>query len=86
MSRQPVLRAHFKVVPERCMDGVTGMSGSGIAFVYQFIEALADGGVNSGLPRHVASKFAVQTVLAGAKMVEVSGRHPGSLKVWLKTI
>ena len=65
------------------MDGVTGMSGRGIAFVYQFIEALADGGVNSGLPRQVAAKFAVQTVLAGAKMVEVSGRHPASLKVRL---
>ena len=67
------------------MDGVTGMSGSGIAFVYQFIEALADGGVNSGLPRQVAAKFAVQTVLAGAKMVEVSGRHPASLKVRLNS-
>jgi len=70
----------LEIVPERCMDGVTGMSGSGIAFVYQFIEALADGGVNSGLPRHVAAKFAAQTVLAGAKMVQQTGRHPASLK------
>ena len=70
----------IETVPERCMDGVTGMSGSGIAFVYQFIEALADGGVNAGLPRAVAAKFATQTVLAGAKMVEQTGRHPASLK------
>jgi len=69
-----------EIVPERCMDAVTGMSGSGIAFVYQFIEALADGGVNAGLPRNVAAKFAAQTVMAGAQMVIETGRHPGSLK------
>ena len=69
-----------EVVPERCMDGITGMCGSGVAFVFQFIEAMADGGVNAGLPRAVAAKFAAQTVLGGAKLVLESGRHPGSLK------
>lgn len=50
-------------VPERCMDGITALAGSGVAFVYQFIEALADGGVNAGIPRVLATKLAAQTVL-----------------------
>ena len=70
----------IEVVPERCMDGVCGLSGSGPAFVYQFIEALSDGGVNAGLPRAISTKFAAQTVLGAAKMVLESGLHPGQLK------
>ena len=56
------------------MDAVTGMSGSGIAFVYQVIKALEDGGVGAGLSRDVASKFASQTALAAAKMIQQSDR------------
>ena len=50
-------------VPEQCMDGITALAGSGVAFAYQFIEALSDGGVHSGLPRDLATKLAAQTVL-----------------------
>jgi len=67
-------------VPEKLMDAVTGLSGSGPAYVYLMVEALADGGVAAGLPRNVAQELAAQTVLGGAKMVLESGRHPGALK------
>lgn len=67
-------------VTENLMDAVVGISGSGPAYVYLFIEALADGGVLEGMPRQDAYEFAAQTVLGAAKMVLETGRHPGDLK------
>lgn len=68
------------VVPERLMDAVGAVSGSSPAFVFLFIEALADGGVAAGMPRAQAYEFAAQAVLGSAKLVLETGRHPGELK------
>ncbi|GHT94543.1 pyrroline-5-carboxylate reductase [Spirochaetia bacterium] len=67
-------------IDEKYMDAVTGLSGSGPAFVYLFIEALSDGGVRAGLPRDKALRYAAQTVLGAAAMVKETGKHPGELK------
>jgi pyrroline-5-carboxylate reductase len=67
-------------IGENYMDAVAGLSGSGPAFVYLFIEALADGGVRAGLPRDMALRYAAQTVLGAAAMVKETGKHPGELK------
>lgn len=67
-------------VAEKLIDAVTGLSGSGPAYGFLIIEALADGGVAAGLPRDVAQKLAAQTLLGAAKMVLETGLHPGVLK------
>lgn len=69
-----------EIVPEKLQDAVVGISGSSPAYVYMFIEALADGAVAEGMPRTQAYKFAAQAVLGSAKMVLETGEHPGVLK------
>ena len=66
-------------VSETQLDAVTGLSGSGPAYVYEFIEAMSDGGVLAGLPRDLATKLAAQTVLGAATMV-LAGEHPAVCK------
>lgn len=69
-----------RVGDEKLLDAVTGLSGSGPAYVYLLIEALSDGGVRMGLPRPIATRLAAQTVMGAGKMVIDMGEHPGKLK------
>ena len=68
------------ILPENLMDAVTGLSGSGPAYIFMIIEALADGGVHEGLDRNTAKLLAAQTVLGAARMVLDGGSHTGELK------
>ena len=69
-----------EIVPEYLMDAVTGLSGSGPAYIYMVIEALTDAGVKQGIPRKTASKLAAQTVYGAAKLVIETGKHPAILR------
>jgi pyrroline-5-carboxylate reductase len=68
------------VVDEYQLDAVTGLSGSGPAYIFLIIEALSDAGVKVGLSRHQSLKLAAQTVLGSAKLLMETGQHPGQLK------
>eukprot|EP00808_Paulinella_micropora_P021832 g66768.t1 len=67
-------------VQDKDMDAVTGLSGSGPAYVFLLLEALADGGVHAGLPRPLAQALTTQTVLGAAQLAKQTGKHPGQLK------
>lgn len=67
-------------VPERLIDAVSGVSGCSPAYVFMFLEALADGAVEAGMPRKQAYTFAAQAVLGSAKLMLETGKHPGELK------
>lgn len=69
-----------EVVPEYLMNAVTGLSGSGPAYVYMFIEALTDAGVKQGIPRPTSFRLAAQTVYGAAKLVLETGKHPAILR------
>ena len=69
-----------EVVSENLMDVVVGVSGSSPAYVFMFIEAMADAAVKGGMPRKQAYRFAAQSVLGSAKLLLETGRHPGELK------
>lgn len=68
------------LIPERLMDAVIGVSGSSPAYVFMFIEAMADAAVQAGMPRSQAYEFAAQSVMGSAKMVLETGKHPAELK------
>ncbi len=69
-----------EVVPENLLDAVTGLSGSGPAYIYMVIEAMTDGGVKMGIPRQIAFRLAAQTVFGAAKLVNETVKHPAILK------
>ncbi len=69
-----------EIVPESLMDAVTGLSGSGPAYIYMVIEALTDGGVKQGIPRPIAHRLAAQTVYGAAKLTIETGKHPAILR------
>lgn len=67
-------------IDEKLIDAASAVSGCGPAFVYMFIEAMADGGVASGLPRDKATLYATQTLLGSAELLKATNKHPGELK------
>ncbi|HSW36338.1 MAG TPA: pyrroline-5-carboxylate reductase [Candidatus Limnocylindrales bacterium] len=67
-------------IPEKLMDAVTGLSGTGPAYVYLFIETLIDAGVSVGIRRDVASKLVIQTLIGSARMLEENSQHPAELR------
>ncbi|MGC8594855.1 MAG: pyrroline-5-carboxylate reductase [Candidatus Kryptoniota bacterium] len=79
---QTIFKSVGKVefVPEQLMDAVTGLSGSGPAYIYMVIEAMTDGGVKMGIPREIAHRLAAQTVFGAARLVIETGKHPAILK------